>query len=98
MNEEIEYEAEKIEKLGCEMLTIQCPHCHDYFEVKVPELNCCIFRHASFKETFEPIPPHTPKEICEEFLKNDVVYGCTKPFQIIKLENGKYKIQICDYI
>lgn len=43
-----EYEAEKLETIDCYMLTIQCPHCQDYFEVKVPELNCMIFRHASF--------------------------------------------------
>lgn len=93
-----EYEAEKIETLGCYILTIQCPHCQDYFEVKVPELNCMIFRHASFKENMEPIHPHLDKESCEELVKNELVYGCAKPFQIILLENGKYKIEICDYI
>jgi hypothetical protein len=33
------------------------------------------------------------KEACEELVKNDLIYGCGKPFQIVKNE-----AIICDYI
>lgn len=46
----------------------------------------------------EPIHPHLDKDSCEELVKNGLVYGCAKPFRIISLENGKYIVEICDYI
>ena len=74
---------------------IQCPHCQDYIEIQ--ELNCCIFRHGLFKETGQQINPHESKQICDQYSHRKLIYGCGKPFQIIK--NGeKFEIQICDYI
>jgi hypothetical protein len=70
---------------------IECPHCKE--SIWIEQLNCRIFRHASFK-TGEQIPPHASKLECETWLEKGLVYGCAKPFQI--LESGE--VIPCDYI
>lgn len=85
---------------------IQCPHCQQY--IIILELNCKIFRHGTYKTTGEQIPPHSSKEICDELIETNQIYGCGKPFQIVVLEkenkNEKEEdknlwiIEKCDYI
>lgn len=79
------------------LLILSCPHCHEPFTVAENEINCAIFRHASYKQNLDPIPPHSSKEECERLLIENLVYGCTKPFRLIRSEKG-YKTEICDYI
>ncbi len=98
MSENKEFISEFIESLGCEVIIFQCPHCRDYISVKVQEINCAIFSHASYKSNNEPINPHMNKVECEELVEKGLVYGCAKPFRIIKLEEKKYKTEECDYI
>ena len=74
-----------------------CPHCKDYFIVNKKDINCAIFRHAVFKKNFHPINPHEKKEQCENLVKQNLVYGCAKPFRV-KLLDNKYVTEICDYI
>jgi hypothetical protein len=74
---------------------IECPHCKAFIIIK--ELNCKIFRHGIYKNNYEQVNPHAPKDVCDELVNNELVYGCCKPFQIIE-ENGKYNAVICDYI
>jgi len=76
-------------------LIIVCPHCQEL--VLIEQLNCKIFRHAMFKTTGQQIDPHSPKEVCDELVNENKVYGCGKPFLIIE-EDGKYVAIICDYI
>lgn len=73
-----------------------CPHCNDF--IIINEINCGIFRHATLKTTGEQIDPHSSKEKCEEYVKNDLIFGCGKPFQIVVLEGEKWEIRICEYI
>jgi len=61
-------------------MIIVCPHCHRYVEIL--ELNCCIFRHGIFKNGNQ-IPPHCSLEEWLNFVKNDIIYGCGKPFKIV---------------
>jgi hypothetical protein len=69
---------------------VTCPWCLD--QVIIQEENCKIFRHAS-KKTGEQVYPHLSKEECERLVKDGLVYGCGKPFQLID------KIAVkCDYI
>jgi len=72
-------------------LIVDCPHCKE--PVWIEQLNCRIFRHASFK-TGEQIPPHATQIECETWVKEGLVYGCAKPFQI--LESGE--VVLCHYI
>jgi hypothetical protein len=73
-------------------MIVSCPHCQDL--VYIDQLNCRIFRHGIFKQTYEQIPPHSPKAECDRFVEQDLIYGCGKPFKIEM--NGQ--VIICDYI
>jgi hypothetical protein len=73
------------------MMEVICPHCNGM--VIIEQLNCAIFRHGIFKNTGKQIPPHASKEECDNWVKNNDIYGCGKPFQVI--EN---KAVVCEYI
>ena len=74
---------------------INCPHCND--SIIIEELNCKIFRHGILKDTNTQINPHSTKIECDKYILNDLIYGCGKPFRIIKKDNN-YTVEICDYI
>jgi hypothetical protein len=74
---------------------LECPHCKEF--VIIEKINCAIFRHGIFKNNGKQIDPHTPKELCDYYIKNDMIYGCGKPFKIVTLNNN-FICEICDYI
>jgi hypothetical protein len=78
-----------------EDIIIKCPHCKQF--ISIEKINCGIFRHGMIIETRKQIDPHLPKQQCDDLAKNNKIFGCGKPFQIIK-EDNNWKIQICDYI
>lgn len=73
---------------------VRCPHCYNF--IIIEKLNCGIFRHAIYKNNGKQIDPHSSKEICDKLLKEKLIYGCAKPFEIIK-KDEKFKIKICEY-
>ena len=76
---------------------ISCPHCEQIFEII--EINCGIFRCGVYISTNEQINPHLGKEDCDQLVKNNLIYGCGKPFQIVADQDGKqYQVLICDYV
>jgi len=75
---------------------ITCPNCNDILIIS--ELNCAIFRHGIYKKSNEQIDPHSYKEICDKLIESDQIYGCSKPFQIVILDDGTWIVQKCDYI
>jgi len=75
-------------------LIVNCPHCNN--AVLIAELNCRIFRHGVLKSNNTQINPHASKEECEYYIKNDLIYGCGKPFRI--LEGNDFKTVVCEYI
>ena len=82
-------------------IVVECPHCQH--PVLIEKLNCCIFRHASFKTSGKQINPHASKILCDFYIRNNLVFGCCKPFQIIvnnksKNNDDKFIGIICDYI
>jgi hypothetical protein len=79
-------------------LLLKCPHCDDF--VEITEINCAIFRHGVFKDNLQQINPHLSKIECDNLINNNLIYGCGKPFKIIKKENQNdtYELIICDYI
>jgi len=78
-------------------IIIICPHCSE--NILIYQLNCCIFRHGVYKETEKQIDPHLSKEECNKLFEEKLIYGCGKPFKIIKSdESGEYFAEICDYI
>jgi hypothetical protein len=44
------------------------------------------------------MPPHLPKQLCDELVLKNLIYGCGKPFQLVKNENNEMVPVICDYI
>ena len=76
-------------------IIVSCPHCQDYIFIYKKEIKCAIFRHGVIKSTNKQIPPHASKEICDALLEEDKIYGCGKPFQLLK---DPYRTIVCDYI
>ena len=78
-------------------VVLNCPHCQDFIIVNESQINCSIFRHAVYKNTMQQISPHESKINCDKLIETNSVYGCAKPFKVIK-EKNKYITIICDYI
>jgi hypothetical protein len=76
----------------------KCPHCNNYIAVEKNQVNCGIFRHAVYKNDNNPIDPHATKNICDELVKTDKVYGCAKPFKLVIMNDGTNYVTSCDYI
>jgi len=71
-------------------IIIFCPHCNE--PIIIEEINCGIFRHAILKNG-QQIDPHSPKIICDDLVKKNLIIGCGKPFKF-----DGYNLEICDYI
>ena len=79
-------------------LVIPCPHCYEKMIIYVKELNCHIFRHGVLKKNKQQINPHLNKQVCDFLFLKKLIYGCGKPFRIVKTRETKYKSMICGYI
>jgi hypothetical protein len=77
-------------------LIVVCPHCSVL--VLIEQLNCCVFRHGIIIESGKQIDPHAPKELCDFYALRNKIYGCGKPFKIIRDEKDKMVAVICGYI
>lgn len=78
-----------------ELPVISCPHCKEF--IIIEQINCAIFRHGYLKNNQKQIDPHATKELCDYYVRENLIYGCGKPFKLI-LNNNKIKPIICDYI
>jgi len=76
-------------------LILICPHCKDYIIIR--KINCAIFRHGVLKKNGKQIDPHSPKDICDYYVRENKIYGCGKPFRIID-NNDTLTCEFCDYI
>ena len=83
------------EKNMKEELILICPHCSEYMIIK--KINCAIFRHGVLKKNGKQIDPHSSKELCEYYIRENKIYGCGKPFRIV-INDNKFLTEICDYI
>ena len=90
---------------------LKCPHCNIDIIVKKTELNCCIFRCGIYKNNSMPVNPHLTKIECDKLVIDNKIYGCSKPFKVIKppeiktpelqnteLQNTELKVEKCGYI
>jgi len=75
---------------------VKCPHCNEY--IIIEQLNCRIFRHGIYKTDNKQIDPHATKDVCDELIRQNMIYGCGKPFQIILTDNNQFIIVKCEYI
>jgi len=81
-----------------ESYIFECPHCNQFIEVPINEINCRIFRHAVYKHNMAPIHPHATQLECDKLLQTEQIYGCSKPFILNKNQEGNLIVEICDYI
>jgi hypothetical protein len=77
-------------------IVVICPHCQD--SILIEKLNCCIFRHGTLKADGQQIQPHLSKEMCDALFSNNLIYGCSKPFQIVRNEKNEFIAVVCGYI
>ena len=77
-------------------IIVQCPHCGDF--ISIVELNCLIFRHAVLISNGQQINPHASKEECDSFVERGLVYGCAKPFRLVKTNDDAFVVEKCNYI
>jgi|SaaInlV_100m_DNA_2_1039680.scaffolds.fasta_scaffold01851_2 hypothetical protein len=76
-----------------------CPHCDALIEVCQNQTNCLIFRHGSLKENNTQIDPHLGKEECDRLFNENLIYGCGKPFKLVRNGTNEIdKVVVCDYI
>lgn len=78
-------------------INIECPHCKLQIVIYKNEINCAIFRHGVLKNSGIQVGPHSSKEECDNLLKNELIYGCGKPFKLVKNEK-EYNVEMCEYI
>ena len=79
-------------------LVLTCPHCNDYVLTSVETLNCRIFRHGVDKLSFQPLPPHSSKELCDRMVAEQRIYGCGRPFRVQETASGSFQCVDCDYV
>lgn len=75
----------------------ECPHCSGCVIVQKSETCCCIFRHASYKDSGQQIGPHTSQSECERLQQEGLVRGCAKPFRFVH-GNPLHHVEPCGYI
>ena len=78
-------------------IVLPCPHCDMMILLNENDINCAIYRHAVYRSTFLQIDPHTPLSDCDRLYRDGLIYGCGKPFIVLKI-NGIYSVSSCDYI
>jgi hypothetical protein len=79
-----------------EEFLVICPQCDA--PVWISSIQCQIFRHAAYKINGEQLPPHTAQKTCEDLANAQLIYGCGKPFRIVKNENNENVAVVCGYI
>ena len=75
--------------------TLLCPHC--LLPIEIEDVACGIFRHGTFKSSGRQIYQHLHRQGCEQLVRNDLIYGCGKPFRVV-IRNDEYFTEICGYI
>lgn len=77
----------------------ECPHCQGGVQVLQNQVACKIFRHGTYKQPDNPqIPPHLPKDQCDELVRTGQINGCGKPFLFVFAPDGRNYVEKCGYI
>ena len=67
--------------------------CGLMIEMRYDQLNCKIFRCGVYKKYGKQIDTHSTKEVCDQIFKDNLIWGCGKPYMF----DGT-KVEICGYI
>jgi len=79
-------------------ICVSCPHCYNYIIIYKKDINCAIFRHGIFKDSYKQITPHLSKVECDDLSAKSKIYGCGKPFRLIQDDQNNYQAEVCGYI
>jgi hypothetical protein len=74
-----------------------CPYTDCNIGIEIIEINCAIFRCGIYKDSNTQINPHLSKDECDALKKEDKIWGCGRPFQLVTKDGNCTLIQ-CDYI
>jgi hypothetical protein len=69
-------------------LVISCPHCNQKIFTLETDINCKIFRCGILKSDYSQIDPHGTKEHSDFLVKQNLIYGCGKQYELIKNNNN----------
>jgi hypothetical protein len=77
-----------------------CPYCRVYLDVYNEHIACKIFRHGIYKNNFQLINSHLPKEECDRLVASGLIFGCAGPFMLVPdpASPAQYKVAKCGYI
>jgi hypothetical protein len=78
-------------------IIVTCPHCLCNIQIYEKEINCKIFRHGVYKDSYNQLLPHETKKECDKLFNEQKIIGCGKPFKLINQKNN-WIAEICDYI
>ena len=79
-------------------LLLNCPHCEGGILVHINEINCAIFRHGIYTNSYQQMNPHESKNNCDWLKESNEIIGCGKPFKIDRDQEGEYITIKCPYI
>lgn len=80
------------------IIITNCPHCKTMIVINPSEVNCAIFRHGVLKETNKQMDPHSTKDVCDYLAKHGKIYGCGKPFKLVRNDSFHWIAEKCEYI
>jgi len=66
------------------MFQVTCPQCQGLVIIEENEVNCAIFRHGVFRNSGQPIPPHSKLDQCQRWVENNEIWGCGAAFSLNK--------------
>ena len=74
-----------------------CPYPDCAIAIEIVEINCSIFRCGVYKDTDQQIDSHLSKGECDKLKKQDKIWGCSRPFQLVTI-NETCQLIRCEYI
>jgi hypothetical protein len=85
-----------LESVNAQVIYVTCPHCLGEIQIAKQEINCGIFRHATFKGTGVQVDSHAPQSVIAMLMSGGMVRGCGQPFKVKSFE-GKYVAETCGF-
>ena len=59
-----------------------CPYCHEMIYIEECDMNCRLFCHALYKNSYQQVNPHISIDEINNLINNNLIIGCGKTFTI----------------
>lgn len=83
--------------LACGVYLVDCPSCGGPLEIEPKDVQCNIFRHGWYKHNGVQIPPHATKDFCDTLIRQNLIIGCGRPFELTRIGNNAVGAVACDW-